>query len=98
MIQIRNKSAYPSPVFWSRQKSHIFTIPRAALKSGNLPGQAADDPIHAAAHFFLEGGTSAVARLALAAGPSPVLSLHRASQDAQHGNRAAATRVVKQRS
>lgn len=51
------------------------------LKSGNVAGQVADDQIDAAAHFLLEGGTGAVARLALAASPSAKLSLHAATQD-----------------
>ena len=58
---------------------------RAALKSGNIAGQVTDDQIYAAAHFLLESGTGAVPRLALAPGPSAVLSLHGATEDAQHG-------------
>jgi hypothetical protein len=57
---------------------------RAALKSGNLAGQVADDPIYAAAHFLQESRTGSVAGFVLAAGPGAILSLHGATQDAQH--------------
>jgi hypothetical protein len=40
---------------------------RAALKSGNIAGQATDDEIYAMAHFFPESGASAAPRLAPAA-------------------------------
>ena len=60
---------------------------RAALKSGNLAEEIAENQINAPAHFFLEGGTGAITGFALAAGPGSILSLHGPAQDAQHGGR-----------
>ena len=57
---------------------------RAALKSGNLAGDEADDQVRAAAHLLIAGRTSALARPALAASPIPILSLYGVAQDAQH--------------
>lgn len=58
---------------------------RAALKSSNLAGQVTDDQIYAAAHFLQESRTGAVAGFVLVASPSAILSLHGATEDAQHG-------------
>src|ERR1035437_8603273 len=59
--------------------------PRAALKSGDLARDEADDQVKAAAHFLFEGRASALARTALAACPIPILSLYGSAHDAQHG-------------
>ena len=48
---------------------------RAALKSGNISDEVAENQIHAPAHAFLESGTSAIAGFALAASPGTILAL-----------------------
>src|ERR1035441_4088861 len=58
---------------------------RAVLKSGNLARDEAADQVKAAAHLLFEGWTSAIARPALAACPTPILSLYGSAHDAQHG-------------
>src|SRR5271169_1627912 len=58
---------------------------RAALKSGNLASDEADDQVKAAAHLLFEGRTSAVTRPALAACPISKLSLYGSAHDAQRG-------------
>src|SRR5664280_2984830 len=60
-------------------------VSRAALKSGDLARDEADDQVKAAAHFLFEGRASALARAALAASPLPILSLYGSAHDAQHG-------------
>jgi hypothetical protein len=54
---------------------HPGTSSRAALKSGNIACDISDDQIDTPTHVFLERGTGTVTRLALAARPSPILSL-----------------------
>ena len=60
-------------------------FPRAALKSGDRSDQVAKDQIHAAVHFFQEGGTGAVPGVVLTLGPSSIFALDRAAKNAQHG-------------
>src|ERR1035438_10699556 len=72
----------------SQEATWLFKTPqgiRAVLKSGNLARDEADDQVKAAAHLLFEGWTSAIARPALAACPTPILSLYGSAHDAQHG-------------
>jgi hypothetical protein len=59
---------------------------RAALKS-NWAGHATDNLSEATAHFGQEGWAGAIPSARLAARPSPRLTLHGATEDAQNGGR-----------
>src|SRR5512138_2334206 len=80
----------------SRRLRNNSAATRAALKSRHIGGEVSDDQVNPAPHSLQEGGTGAVASLALAARPGPVLTLHRSAQDAQNrcGDRVAYATAV----